>query len=86
MLATVTVKGSFREKGTNKPIAGLTVALNGTFGGDHFAVTGADGKYQGCITRENTPALRLAGQDSEPLLRPSRRKGHTPTNATSRNR
>jgi hypothetical protein len=47
LLATVTVKGSFRERGTNKPIARLMAALNGRFGGDHFAVTGADGRYLG---------------------------------------
>jgi hypothetical protein len=71
LLASVTVKGSFREKGTNKPIAGVTAALNGRFGGDQFAVTGVDGKYQGCITRENFQPYGWPIRIPNPFFHPS---------------
>ena len=50
---TFRIRGSFREKGSSRPIAGVLVALNGMFGGDDFAVTDAGGNFQGFITREN---------------------------------
>jgi protocatechuate 3,4-dioxygenase beta subunit len=49
---TLKVQGLIREKGTKRPIAGVKVALNGQFGGDHFAVTDAAGNFQGRIVRE----------------------------------
>jgi len=49
---TLKVQGVVRERGTNRPIAGVKVALNGQFGGDHFAVTDAAGKFAGRIVRE----------------------------------
>ncbi len=49
---TLKVQGLVREKGTKRPIAGVKVALNGNYGGDHFAVTDAKGKFAGRIVRE----------------------------------
>ena len=49
---TLKVQGLVREKGTNRPIPAVKVALNGQFGGDHRAVTGVDGTFAGQIVRE----------------------------------
>jgi hypothetical protein len=49
---TLLVQGVVRERGTNRPIAGVKVALNGQYGGDRFAVTGAEGKFAGRIMRD----------------------------------
>jgi protocatechuate 3,4-dioxygenase beta subunit len=68
---TVRVSGSFVEKGTSRPIAGLTVALNGRFGGDNYAITGTDGKYQGFIARENWQPYGWPIRLPLPYYRPS---------------
>lgn len=68
---TVKITGSFREQGTTRPIAGILVALNGMFGGDHFAVTNAGGNFQGFITRENSQPYGWAVRVPDPFFRPS---------------
>ena len=47
-----TIRGLVREKGTNRPIAGVKVALNGYTGGDRFAVTDGSGRFAGRIPRD----------------------------------
>ncbi len=49
---TLVVRGLVRERGTDRPIAGVKVVLNGYFGGDRFAMTGADGRFAGRIRRD----------------------------------
>jgi 5-hydroxyisourate hydrolase-like protein (transthyretin family) len=49
----VRISGSVREKGTTRPVSGVLIALNGMFGGDHFALSNDSGIYEGFITREN---------------------------------
>ena len=49
---TIKVLGQYREQATNRPVAGVKVALNGLFGGDRYAVTGADGAWSGWISRD----------------------------------
>ncbi len=50
--ATLDVQGLVLEKGTGRPIAGLTVHLNSHLGGDGLAVTDARGKFAGRVVRE----------------------------------
>ena len=57
---TVRITGSFREQGKSRPIPGVVVALDGTFGGDHFAVTDSGGQLPGLHHSRELPALRLA--------------------------
>ncbi len=68
---TVRITGSFREQGTGRPISGVLVALNGMFGGDHFAVTDGEGKYQGFITRENFQPYGWPIRIPAPFFQPS---------------
>ncbi len=53
LLPSVRIAGSVQEQGTNRPITGALVQLDGMFGGDCFAVTDSGGKYEGFIAREN---------------------------------
>ncbi|MGP0063617.1 MAG: carboxypeptidase regulatory-like domain-containing protein [Isosphaeraceae bacterium] len=52
MRETVGVHGLIREKGSDRPVPGVKVILNGYLGGDRFAVTDAAGTYAGRIARE----------------------------------
>ncbi len=49
---TVKVRGQYHEQGTKQPIAGVKILLNAQFGGDRYAITGADGAFTGWIRRE----------------------------------
>ncbi|MFI5459602.1 MAG: hypothetical protein ACHRXM_29610 [Isosphaerales bacterium] len=49
---TIKVRGQYREQGTKRPIGGVKILLNGRFGGDRHAITGADGTWSGWISRD----------------------------------
>ena len=49
---TVRSRGLVREDGTERPIPGVKIILNGSFGGDRFAMTDAEGRFAGRIFRD----------------------------------
>jgi protocatechuate 3,4-dioxygenase beta subunit len=68
---TVRVHGSVRERGTNRPIAGVKVALNGYFGGDSYAISDAEGKFSGRIPGSVNQPYGWAVEIPRPFYHPS---------------
>ena len=67
---TVTVRGLVREKGTNRPVAGAKVLLNGHYGGDRYAITDAEGRFAGRILRGTTQPYGWLARSPSPLFEP----------------
>ncbi len=51
---TIKVRGQYRERETKRPIAGVKILLNGQYGGDRYAISGADGTWSGWISPDVT--------------------------------
>ena len=67
---TLSVRGLVREKGTDRPIAGVKVVLNGHLGGDRFAITDAAGRSPAGSSA--TRPSRSAGRSGSPRRSTSR--------------
>ncbi len=68
---TIRVRGLVREHGTNRPVAGIKVALNGDHGGDRFAITGADGRFAVRVLRDVSQPYGWPLRFPSPLYRPA---------------
>ncbi len=68
---TVKLRGLVREKGSNRPVPGVKVVLNGRLGGDHFAVTDGTGMFSGRIVREMTQPFGWPVRIPAPFIEPA---------------
>ncbi len=68
---TVKLRGLVRERESNRPVPGVKVVLNGRLGGDHFAVTDAQGTFTARIVREMTQPFGWPVRIPAPFFEPA---------------